>query len=117
MREAPVRLARGYPIICGVPTQTAMYDSFGAGVASYSRTSSIDRRLAKLRAKPGKIRAREVNAVEAQRYLPGIYERWCAQTNGAISRDKAWWADHLEDRPTQRGKGSALNCTIHPDGF
>ena len=112
-----ILLERGYPIVCGVPTQTAMYDSLGAGVASYSRTFSIDRRLAKLRGSPDRVRAREVNTIEAQRHLPEIYERWCDQANGAISRDRAWWADHLEDRPTNRGKGSALNCTIHPDGF
>ena len=112
-----ILLDRGYPIVFGAPTQTAMYDSFGAGVASYTRTFSIDRRLAKLRAASDKVRAREVNAVEAQRYLPEIYDRWRDQTNGAVSRDSAWWADHLEDRPPQRGKGSALNCTIHPDGF
>lgn len=112
-----ILLDRGYPIVCGVPTQTAMYDGFGAGVASYSHTYSIDRRFAKLRAAPGGIRAREVNAAEARRHLPEIYERWCAATNGAISRDDAWWTDYMDDRETQRGNGSALQYTIHPDGF
>ncbi|WP_406814743.1 GNAT family N-acetyltransferase [Mycobacterium sp. M23085] len=112
-----ILLDRGYPIVCGVPTQTAMYDGFGAGVSSYSRTYSIDRRFAKLRDKPSRIRAREVNAIEARQHVPEIYERWCAATNGAISRDKAWWDDYMDDRPTQRGNGSALHYTIHPDGF
>lgn len=112
-----ILLDRGYPIVCGVPTQTAMYDGFGAGVSSYSHTYSIDRRFAKLRDKPSRIRAREVNAAEARRQLPEIYERWCAATTGAISRDDAWWADYLDDRPTQRGNGSALHYTVHPDGF
>ena len=112
-----ILLDRGYPIVCGVPTQTAMYDGFGAGVSSYSHTYSIDRRFAKLRDKPSRIRAREVNAVEARGQLPEIYERWCAATTGAISRDDAWWADYMDDRPTQRGNGSALHYTIHPDGF
>lgn len=112
-----ILLDRDYPIVCGVPTQTAMYDGFGAGVASYSHTYSIDRRFAKLRAAPGGIRAREVNAAEARRHLPDIYERWCAATNGAISRDDAWWTDYMDDRETQRGGGSALQYTIHPDGF
>jgi predicted acetyltransferase len=108
---------RSYPIVCGVPTQTAMYDGFGAGVASYSRTYSIDRRFAKLRTPPSEIRAREVNADEARRRVPEIYERWCATANGAVGRDDAWWADHMQDLPTQRGNGTALNYTIHPDGF
>ncbi len=112
-----ILLDRGYPVVCGVPTQTAMYDGFGAGVSSYSHTYSIDRRFAKLRAAPSKIRAREVNAAEARRHLPEIYQRWCAATTGAISRDDAWWADYMDDRPTQRGNGSALHYTIHPDGF
>ncbi|OBI13195.1 acetyltransferase [Mycobacterium sp. E2327] len=110
-------LERGYPIVCGVPTQTAMYDGFGAGVASYAHCYSIDRRFAKLRDAPNGNRAREVNAAEAKELLPEIYERWCAVTNGAVERDDAWWADFLEDRPTQRGNGSALNFTVHPDGF
>jgi predicted acetyltransferase len=112
-----ILLDRGYPVICGVPTQTAMYDSFGAGVASYSQNYAIDRRFAKLRAEPKTVRGREVNAAEARSHIPEIYERWCAVTNGAVQRDNAWWNDALEDRPTQRGHGSELNCTIHPDGF
>jgi predicted acetyltransferase len=112
-----ILIDRGYPIICGVPTQTAMYDGFGAGVASYSQNYSLDRRFAKLRNKPSTNRAREVNAAEARRHVPEIYERWCAATNGAVERGSAWWSDALEDRPTQRGNGSELNCTIHPDGF
>ena len=112
-----ILIDRGYPVVCGVPTQTAIYDGFGAGVASYAQTYCIDRRSAKLRAAPAKNRAREVNAADAGTQLPEIYERWCAATNAAVSRDSAWWADHLEDRPTLRGRGSALNYTIHPDGF
>jgi predicted acetyltransferase len=110
-------LERGYPVVCGVPTQTPMYDSFGAGVASYSRSYSIDRRSAKLRDAPSGSRAREINASEARRHLAEIYERWCVATDGAVDRDSAWWVDYLEDRSTQRGNASALNCTIHPDGF
>lgn len=108
---------RGYPIVFGVPTQTAMYDGFGAGVASYLHSYSLDRRFAKLRDRPEGNRAREVTAAEARRLLPEIYERWCATTNGAVERSTEWWADFLEDRPTRRGHGSALNYTIHPDGF
>jgi predicted acetyltransferase len=112
-----ILIDRGYPIVCGVPTQTAMYDGFGAGVASYSQNYSIDRRSAKLRAEPSRNRAREVNAAEARCHVPEIYDRWRAVTNGAVERTSAWWNDCLEDRPTQRGNGSELNCTIHPDGF
>lgn len=108
---------RGYPIVCGAPTQTAMYDGFGAGVASYSHSYTLDRRFAKLRERPSANRAREVNAAEARRLLPEIYERWRATTNGAVRRDDAWWDDYLQDRPAQRGNGSALYYTIHPDGF
>lgn len=112
-----ILIERGYPIVFGVPTQTAMYDGFGAGVGSYLRSYSIDRRFAKLRTPPNATRAREVTAAEARRRLPGIYERWCAATNGAVGRDDAWWADYLQDLPTQRGNETALNYTIHPDGF
>ncbi|BBY25385.1 GNAT family N-acetyltransferase [Mycobacterium stomatepiae] len=112
-----ILMDRGYPLIVGVPTQTAMYDGFGAGVTSYSRTYSLDRRFAKLRAKPSARRAREVGAAEAGRVLPKIYERWCAATAGAVSRDDAWWTDFFEDRATQRSEATALNYTVHPDGF
>jgi predicted acetyltransferase len=112
-----ILIDRGYPIVCGVPTQTEMYDNVGAGVASYSQNYSIDRRAAKLRDAPGEYRTREVNASQARRLLPEIYERYCAATNGAVERNDAWWNDCLEDRPTQRGNGSVLNCTTHPDGF
>ncbi|MCV7398990.1 GNAT family N-acetyltransferase [Mycobacterium fragae] len=108
---------RGYPILCGVPTQPAVYEILGAGVASYSRKYNIEPRFTDLRVKPSRNRAREVGASEAAPHLPPIYDRWCAKTHGALSRDSAWWADYLEDRPTQRDNGSALNFIIHPDGF
>lgn len=112
-----ILLDRGYPVVCGVPTQTAMYDGFGAGVASYSHSYTLDRRFARLRDRPSTNRAREVDASEARRLVPEIYERWCAATNGAVQRDYAWWDDHLQDRPTQRGNGSGRYYTVHPDGF
>jgi predicted acetyltransferase len=112
-----ILLARGYPVVCGVPTQTAMYDAFGAGVASYGHTYSIDRRFAELRAAPETSRTREVDAAEAKCHIPEIYERWCAKTSGAVSRDIAWWTDYFEDRPSLRGDASGLYYTLHPDGF
>jgi predicted acetyltransferase len=116
-RGLEILLDRGYPVICGVPTQTAIYDGFGAGVATYANTYCIDRRFAKLRAATGPNRAREVDADAARGDLPEIYERWAAATAGAMDRNSAWWADYFEDRSTQRGSRSALNYTIHPDCF
>lgn len=112
-----VILDRGYPILCGAPTQPMIFEVLGGGVTSYARRHSIDRGSAKLRDAPKRSRAREVNAAQAQRFLPELYDRWCACTPGALSRDDAWWADFLEDRPTQRDNGSALNFIVHPDGF
>jgi predicted acetyltransferase len=108
---------RGYPILCGVPTQPTVYEILGAGVATYSRTYNIEPRFTELRAKPSRNQAREIHASAAGRYLPEIYDRWCAITPGALSRDSGWWADFLEDRVTQRDNGSSLNFIVHPDGF
>lgn len=108
---------RGYPIICGVPTQPMVFEVLGAGVASYARTYDINRRFAKLRSAVDSSRAREVTVAQARRQLPELYDRWCATTPGALSRDSAWWADFLEDRPSQRDNGSQLNFMVHPDGF
>jgi predicted acetyltransferase len=108
---------RGYPILCGVPTQPTVYEILGAGVASYARTYDIEPRFTQLRNKPDRNRAREVDASQAARLLPPLYERWRAITPGALSRDDAWWDDILEDRITQRDNGSTLNFIVHPDGF
>ena len=108
---------RGYPILCGVPTQPTVYEILGAGVTSYARTYDIEPRFTQLRDKPSRNRAREVDAAQAARRLPPMYDRWCAMTPGALSRDRAWWDDILEDRITQRDSGSALNFIVHPDGF
>lgn len=110
-------MERDYPILCGVPTRTPMYEVLGAGVATYTRTYNVDPRSAKLRTAPGPSRAREVTAAEAARCLPPIYDRWCEQTHGALSRDSAWWGDYLQDRSTQRDDGSSLSFIVHPDGF
>jgi predicted acetyltransferase len=108
---------RGYPILCGVPTQPTVYEILGAGVASYARTYDIEPRFTQLRNKPNRNRAREVDASQAARLLPALYERWRPITPGALSRDDTWWDDILEDRITQRDNGSALNFIVHPDGF
>ncbi|MDD4866592.1 MAG: GNAT family N-acetyltransferase, partial [Mycobacterium sp.] len=108
---------RGYPILCGVPTQPTVYEILGAGVASYARTYNLEPRFTDLRAKPDRNRARVIGAAEAKQQLPALYDRWCAVTPGALSRSQAWWADVLEDRVTQRDNGSALNFVVHPDGF
>lgn len=108
---------RGYPILCGVPTQPPIYEIMGAGVASYRRSYRIDSRLAVLRTAPSRNRAREVTAEDAGHLLPALYDRWCAKTHGELTRDAAWWADFLEDRSSQRDTGSPLNFVIHPDGF
>lgn len=108
---------RGYPILCGVPTQPPTYEIMGAGVASYCRTFHVDSRAAELRDKPQSNRAREVTAAEAAHLLPELFDRWCAKTHGELTRDANWWADFLEDRASQRDDGSPLNFVIHPDGF
>ncbi|OBI41155.1 acetyltransferase [Mycobacterium sp. E796] len=108
---------RGYPILCGVPTQPTVYEILGAGVASHARTYNIEPRFTELRTKPVQNRARVVDATGVGEHLAAVYDRWCATTPGALSRDAAWWADFLEDRPTQRDNGSTLNFVVHPDGF
>lgn len=112
-----ILMERGYPILCGVPTQLNIYEILGAGVASYTRTFDVDPRSAQLRHTPHESRAREITAAQAADLLPPIHDRWCRATHGALSRDSAWWADYLEDRPTQRADGSSLNFIVHPDGF
>jgi predicted acetyltransferase len=112
-----ILMERGCPILCGVPTQPTVYEILGAGVASYSRTFNIEPRFTELRAKPNRNRARKLDAAQAKSQLPAIYDRWFEVTPGALSRDSAWWADFMEDRPTQRDNGSTLNFIAHPDGF
>jgi predicted acetyltransferase len=108
---------RGYPILCGVPTQPMIYEILGAGVASYARTFNIEPRFTEMRVDGSQTRARVVGAALAAQHLPEIYDRWFAKTPGALSRDAAWWADFLEDRVTQRDNGSSLSFILHPDGF
>ncbi len=112
-----ILMQRGYPILCGAPLQPALFDVLGGGVATYARTYTIDPRVAKLRVPPDRNRARQLNAAQAGPMLPEIYDRWCAGTPGALSRDNTWWADFLQDRVTQRDGGSELIFIVHPDGF
>jgi predicted acetyltransferase len=112
-----ILLERKCPILCGVPTQPTVYEILGAGVASYSRTFTIEPRFTALRDKSSRSRARKVDASEGRVDVPELYDRWRAVTPGALSRTDGWWADYLEDRITQREGGSALNFIVHPDGF
>jgi predicted acetyltransferase len=112
-----ILMERGCPILCGVPTQPTVYEILGAGVASYTHTYNIEPRFTELRAKPSRNRARKVDSSEAKSQLPSIYDRYLTVTPGALSRQRGWWADVLEDRVTQRENASALNFITHPDGF
>ena len=82
------------------------------------RKTTVDRRFARLRAGlPESGRVRFVGTDEARTVLPGLHDRWRAQTPGAVDRSPESWAFYFLDRESWRGGASACQYVVHPDGF
>lgn len=111
-------LDAGLPLALLTASEAPIYGRFGYGEATHRRTVEIDRRFARFRADapdPGGVRF--VGADEAHRVLPGLHDRWCAVTPGALRRSDVWWTDHLADRPEHRRGGTGRQYLVHPDGY
>lgn len=94
-----------------------IYGRYGFGVATSRRKAVVQRRRARLATPVDTSAVRRLSADEAPDVLPALYERWRAQTPGAVTRDAQRWQHRLLDGPAQREGRSALLHLVHPDGY
>jgi predicted acetyltransferase len=110
---------RGEPLALLYASEAAIYGRFGYGLASH--TLSIDAESARIefRDDPGRQgNLRLVDADDAFRLFPPLYERLRAARPGMISRSEHWWRAHkLADYEHWRhGASKRFNAALELDG-
>ncbi len=107
----------GDPVAVLTASEGGIYRRFGYGPATREHKTVLDRRFARL------ITAVDTSAVEflpkeqVRAVLPGIHQRWCEQTPGALTRNEGWWDLLLLDRQAHREGMSETFYLVHPDGY
>jgi predicted acetyltransferase len=117
--------ARGEAVAVLTASESVIYGRFGYGLASTNAWCRIDTAGTELtrRPEPGG-RLRQVEADEAAREVPGVYERARTRHPGALSRSPRYWQRWFLDREYSRPSGaSARFYVLHhdvggtPDGY
>jgi predicted acetyltransferase len=111
---------RGEPLAALWASEETIYGRFGYGLASLQLMIQAERTDAALRqdlpAREGQVRL--VDADEALRRLPPVYERVRRRSAGFLSRSPDWWEHRiLGDRPEwRRGAGPLNRAVLELDG-
>ncbi len=111
-------VADGSAVSLLTASEGAIYGRFGYGITTQHRAVEITRRRATFRPgapDPGGVR--EIDGNEARLLFPDIHRRWTTLVPGALSRSEAWWDNHMLDRESRRGGGTALFHLVHADGY
>ena len=105
--------ARGEPMAALTASEGGIYERFGYGIATRTRVTVLDRRLASLRpelaAADGTVRM--VDPVESLDEIAAVWDRYRRTRAGELSRTPAWWTALFADM------GSAATHLLHPDGY
>jgi predicted acetyltransferase len=98
-------------------SQAGIYGRFGYGAATWIRRITIERRRAQLVA-PGDFGPVALaTAEQARAAMPGIHDRWAAQTPGALRRPAERWDAIVADSESRREGQSGLQYLLHDDGY
>lgn len=110
--------ARGDAIACLWASETSIYPRYGYGIASRVGEMTLERHRTAF-ADPftprGEVRL--VDADEAARVFPALYEQMRRERPGMMSRTEAWWRTRrLDDDPARRKGGPLTQALLWLDG-
>jgi len=110
--------ARGEAAAILTASEGAIYRRFGYGPATFCQELSLDVTRARLAAEPADAgRMRLIDAEEATKELPALFDRIRRQTPGDINRPAAVWEQLFADREVHRhGFGAAWYAVHETDG-
>ena len=94
------------PIAALWASESAIYGRFGYGQASQGTGAKSDKARFALR-EPATGSVRLVDADEALRLFPPVYERVRAKRAGMLSRDERWWKEHRLADPEHWRRGAS----------
>ena len=110
---------RGEPVAVLWASESAIYQRFGFGMGTLQSTFDIERsRIAFARPAPAHGRMRFVDAEEAVRLFPPIYDAVRVRTPGALTRSDAKWRfDQLDDHTSmQATHGMKFRAVLEVEG-
>jgi predicted acetyltransferase len=111
--------ANGEPLAALYASEAAIYGRFGYGIAAPGVTLNVDSTRCAFRDDPGPAgTVRLVDAEEAYRLFPPVYERVRLERPGMIGRSEHWWRSHrLADYEHWRhGASRRFNAVLELDG-
>jgi predicted acetyltransferase len=106
-RELDDALGRGEPLSILWASEEPIYGRFGYGVTTLKMAISADRDRIAFRSEPesgGRVRL--IDAEEATRVLPPIWDRLQADRPGVFARSPEWWQEYRLPDPEHRRRGS-----------
>jgi predicted acetyltransferase len=108
--------ARGEAVAVLTASEGAIYSRFGYGVASQVASVELPRRAA-FAAEPNVRGTFTVGGLGDERVaqMAAVYDRWCAQRPGAITRAPGVWKIVQLDREHQRFGGGVAYTVLHHD--
>ena len=100
------------------PSEPGIYGRFGFGLATWRVVIEAEPARARFRdTTPPGGRVRIVDAEEAERLFPPIYERIRPREPGFLTRSPEWWRRrYLEDSPRRRDRGRLFRVVLEIDG-
>ncbi|MHC4612052.1 MAG: GNAT family N-acetyltransferase [Planctomycetota bacterium] len=110
---------RGDPLAGLWASETSIYGRFGFGCAAEGCEMKVDSRTIRFSGNPPGGAVRLLEADDAQRVLPPIYERIRPTRAGLLSRSDPWWKLRFFYDPEHRRRGkSARRYAVYtgPDG-
>jgi predicted acetyltransferase len=100
-------------------SEPVIYGRFGYGHAAANLHMKSNRARFRLREEPGSnVRVRLVDADEALRLFPPVYERVRPRRAGMLTRDERWWKEHRLADPEKwrHGASKKLYALVEVDG-
>lgn len=100
-----------------IATEGTIYGRYGFGVGATAQSVSIDPRRSAFAVPSPPLEVRLVDAEEAGKLLPELFERFRFQRAAQPGRSPARWAEICEDPPERRRGASALYVGVAERGY
>ena len=97
--------ARGEAFAILNASESHIYGRFGYGLAASAQSVEIDTREATFATAPAEGRLRLLSQDEAEKALPGVYDRWRRERPGALARSDVWWTFLFAEKEDWKGGG------------
>ncbi|MFV2000392.1 MAG: GNAT family N-acetyltransferase [Acidimicrobiia bacterium] len=111
-----VAATRGDPVAGLWASESDIYGRFGYGIATRSRSLTLDGPRIEFRDDTTIERVRRVPAENAQDELSALYESVARRTPGMLSRDDIFWRDHVLPDDDQIRRGMTARRYVVHDG-